>query len=314
MQTTTATNATMQPARPVLRGAFTALITPFRNGEIDEPALRALVDFQIERGIDGLVPCGTTGESVTMTPAEHDRVIEIVIEQAAGRVPVIAGTGSNDTHTTIERTRHAREVGATAALVVVPYYNKPTQEGMYRHFAMIAEEADLPVVLYNVPGRTGVNMLGETTLRLAADPRIVAVKEASGNLDQVSEIVLGAPEGFTVLSGDDSLTLPIMSVGGAGIISVVSNIVPDAVAGLTAAALAGDFDRARAAHQRLFDLSRAMFLDNNPTAVKTAASIIGLCTDEVRPPLTEMTAGNRQRLTQALNAYGFDLTAAIAAD
>jgi len=300
--------------RPRFSGAFTALITPFRNGAIDERALRGLVDFQIEQGIDGLVPCGTTGESVTLSPAEHDRVIEIVIEQAAGRVPVVAGTGSNDTRTTIERTRHARAAGASGALVVVPYYNKPTQEGMIRHFSLIAEAVELPIALYNVPGRTGVNMLPETTLSLAQLPAVVAIKEASGNIDQVSEIVLGAPEGFSVLSGDDSLTVPIISVGGSGVISVASNIAPRAVTEMTTAALAGHFWSARQMHQQLFDLSRAMFLDNNPTAVKTAAEMLGLCSSEVRSPLTEMSVANRTRLATALAGFGFEITAATAAD
>ncbi len=297
-----------------LSGAFTALITPFRNGGIDERALRSLVDFQIEQGINGLVPCGTTGESVTLSPAEHDRVIEIVIEQTAGRAPVIAGTGSNDTRSTIERTRHARVAGASAALVVVPYYNKPTQEGMIRHFSMIAEAVDLPIVLYNVPGRTGVNMLPDTTLQLAQIPNVIAIKEASGNVDQVSEIVIGAPNGFAVLSGDDSLTLPIISVGGLGVISVTSNIAPRAVAEMISAALAGDFQAARSVHQRLFNLNRAMFLDNNPTSVKTAAEILGLCSSEMRAPLTELSAASRIRLTQALAGFGFELTTATAAD
>jgi len=295
-------------------GAFTALITPFRRGELDEQALRQLVDFQIAQGINGLVPCGTTGESVTLTEFEHDRVIEMVVEQAAGRVPVIAGTGTNNTRLTIERTHHARAIGADAALVVVPYYNKPTQEGMYRHFAAIAEATDLPLILYNVPGRTGVNMTPETVLRLAEIPTIVGIKEASGNLDQVSQIVGSVRSDFVVLSGDDSLTLPIISLGGRGVISVVSNIVPAAVAELTAAALRGDLSAARSLHHRLFPLCRAMFLDNNPTAVKTAAGILGLCSGELRLPLTEMTPANRQALEQALRNWGFPQLLATAAD
>lgn len=295
-------------------GAFTALITPFRRGELDEQALRQLVDFQIEQGINGLVPCGTTGESVTLTEFEHDRVIEIVVEQAAGRVPVIAGTGTNNTRLTIERTRHARAIGADAALVVVPYYNKPTQEGMYRHFAAIAEATDLPLILYNVPGRTGVNMTPETVARLAEIPTIAGIKEASGNLDQVTQIVTTVHSDFVVLSGDDSLTLPIISAGGRGVISVVSNIVPAAVAELTATALRGELSAARQLHQRLFPLCRAMFLDNNPTAVKTAAGILGLCTGELRLPLTEMTPTNRQALEQALRNWGFPQLLATAAD
>jgi 4-hydroxy-tetrahydrodipicolinate synthase len=299
---------------PRFEGAFTALITPFRRGELDEQALRQLVDFQIAQGINGLVPCGTTGESVTLTEFEHDRVIEIVVEQAAGRVPVIAGTGTNNTRLTIERTHHARAIGADAALVVVPYYNKPTQEGMYRHFAAIAEATDLPLILYNVPGRTGVNMTPETVLRLAEIPTIAGIKEASGNLDQVSQIVGSARSDFTVLSGDDSLTLPIISVGGRGVISVVSNIVPAAVVELTATALRGDLSAARSLHHRLFPLCRAMFLDNNPTAVKTAAAMLGLCSGELRLPLTDMSPANRQALEQALRTWGFPQLLATAAD
>lgn len=299
---------------PRFTGAYTALITPFRNGEIDEPALRNLVEFQIRGGVDGLIPCGTTGESVTMTDFEHDRVIDIVIDQAGGRVPVVAGTGTNNTRATIEHTRYARAAGADGALVVVPYYNKPTQEGMYRHYAAIAEATDLPLILYNVPGRTGVNMTPETVVRLSAIPSIAGIKEASGNLDQVSQIAIETRPDFALLSGDDSLTLPIMSVGGHGVVSVVSNIVPEAVASLTAACLRGDFATARSIHHRLFDLCRAMFIENNPTVVKTAAALLGLCTGELRLPLTAMADGNRRRLEAAMHAWGFAELAAMAAD
>jgi 4-hydroxy-tetrahydrodipicolinate synthase len=286
----------------MFRGTITALITPFRHGEIDEPALRGLVETQIRAGIAGLVPCGTTGETPTLSEEEQDRIIQIVVEQSAGRVPVIAGTGGNDTARAVTRTRRARELGADAALVVAPYYNKPTQEGLVCHFAAIAAGADLPIVLYNVPGRTGVNLTPEATLRLAETPGVVGVKEASGNLDQVSQIVAGAPAGFGVLSGDDSLTLPIVSVGGTGVISVVANVAPGPMVELTAAALAGDVATARAIHLRLFPLCRAMFLDNNPIAVKTAAGLLGICRDEVRLPLTPMSPGNRRLLEAALAA------------
>ncbi|MCC6793061.1 MAG: 4-hydroxy-tetrahydrodipicolinate synthase [Thermomicrobiales bacterium] len=291
---------------PRFAGAYTALITPFRNDEIDENGLRRLVEFQIQGGITGLVPCGTTGESATMTIDEHNRVVDVVIEQVMGRVPVIAGTGSNDTRCAIDHTIHAARSGASAALVVVPYYNKPTQEGMYRHFAAIADATDLPLILYNVPGRTGVNMTPETVLRLAEIPSIIGIKEASGSLDQVSQIANDAPESFTILSGDDSLTLPIISVGGHGVISVVSNIVPDAVSDLAAAALAGNLSEARDIHLRLFDLCRAMFLENNPTAVKTAAQMLGLCSGELRLPLTDMSPANRRLLADALLDWGFE--------
>ena len=290
---------------PRFAGAYTALATPFRDGEIDERALRGMIEFQIQGGISGLVPCGTTGEAATMTIEEHNRVVDIVIDQTMDRVPVIAGTGSNDTRCAIDHTVHAARSGATAALVVVPYYNKPTQEGMYRHFAAVAEATDLPIILYNVPGRTGVNLAPETVLRLAEIPTVVGIKEASGSLDQVSQIALGAPSDFTILSGDDSLTLPLMAVGGHAASSGVSNIVPDAVSNLVTHALNGNYSAARSVHQRLFDLCRAMFLENNPTAVKTAASMLGLCTGELRPPLTDLAETNRHKLAAALQEWGF---------
>lgn len=301
-------------ATPFFTGAFTAMVTPFRGDEVDYTSLRTMTAFQIEQGISGLVPCGTTGESVTLTDHEHHRVIATVIEAAAGRVPVIAGTGTNDTRRTIANTQHARDAGATAALVVVPYYNKPTQEGMFRHFIAVADAVDLPIVLYNVPGRTGVNMTAETTLRLADHPNIVAVKEASGNLDQISEIVIGAPEGFAVLSGDDSLTLPVISVGGYGVISVTSNVAPRAVSELVELSLRGDTLAARIRHQQLISLNRAMFLDNNPTAVKTAAGMLGLCSSELRLPQVEMSAGNRRILAETLTGFGLLGAQAMAAD
>ena len=283
-----------------LHGCFTALITPFRAGEIDEPALRALVDRQIAGDVDGLVPCGTTGEAPALTAREWEQVVAIAVETAAGRVPILAGTGSNSTAASIERTRRARELGADGALVVTPYYNRPTQEGLYGHFAAIADAVDLPLVLYNVPGRTGVNLLPETVLRLADIPAIVGIKEASGSLDQASQIVNDAPAGFVVLSGDDSLTLPIASVGGRGVISVVSNIAPEAVSALTAACLAGDFASARAMHLALFDLCRAMFVETNPVPVKAAAALLGLCTPEVRLPLARLSDSGWLRVERAL--------------
>ncbi len=288
---------------PSFHGAFTALITPFRNDEIDEFALRNLVDFQIAGGIAGLVPCGTTGEAATMTDAERDRVIAIVIEQTNGRVPVIAGTGGNDTRRTIEATRRANELGADAALVVVPYYNKPTQAGLIAHYTAVAEATDLPIILYNVPGRAGINMTPETTLRLAGLPTVTGIKEASGSLDQVTEIIGEAPEDFVVLSGDDSLTVPMMSVGATGVISVASNIIPAEISRLTQAGRVGDFAAAAALHHELYPLMRAMFIENNPTAVKTAASILGLCSDELRLPLTAMSPANRERVAEAIGAF-----------
>lgn len=288
---------------PALAGCYTALITPFRDGQVDEPAIRALVERQIAGGVSGLVPCGTTGEAPALTSTEWDRVVSTVIETARGRVPVIAGTGSNGTATTIERTARARELGADAALIVTPYYNKPTQEGLYQHFAAIETAVDLPIVLYNVPGRTSVNLLPETAIRLAALPGIVAIKEASGSLDQSSQIVLDGPRDFAVLSGDDSLTLPIMGVGGTGIISVVSNIVPEAVAALTTACLAGDYATGRAIHLALFDLCRAMFVETNPVPVKAAAALLGYCTPDVRLPLAPLSEAARRRVENALQAW-----------
>jgi 4-hydroxy-tetrahydrodipicolinate synthase len=286
-----------------LTGAFTALITPFRDGEIDERALRALVEFQIQSGIDGLVPCGTTGESATMIEREHAFVIETVIDQAAGRVPVIAGTGTNNTRITIERTRHALQAGATAALVVVPYYNKPTQEGLIAHYSAIAESVDLPLVLYNVPGRTGITMNAQTTIALSRIPTIAAIKEAAGNLDLVTEIVNETLDDFVVLSGDDSLTLPMISVGARGVISVLSNILPAEVTELARLANAGHFADARRAHLRLFEVMRAMFTGNNPTAVKTAAELLGLCSSEVRLPLTRLNDVQYRIVAEAVQPW-----------
>jgi len=294
---------TFTTTRPAFSGCYTALITPFRDGELDLPALRTLVERQILGGVAGLVPCGTTGETPALTTHEWETVVSTVVETTQGRVPVIAGTGSNGTATTIERTRRAQELGANAALVVAPYYNKPTQEGLYQHFAAIANATDIPLVLYNVPGRTSVNLLPETVLRLTTVPGIAAIKEASGSLDQSSQILGEAPEGFAVLSGDDSLTLPIMGVGGTGVVSVVSNIVPEAVVTLTEAALAGDFATARTIHHSLFDLCRAMFCETNPVPVKAAAALLGYCTPEVRLPLAPLSEAAQRRVETALAAW-----------
>ncbi len=289
-----------------LAGCYTALITPFRHGEVDESALRTLVERQIAGGVSGLVPCGTTGEAPALTSGEWDRVVSGVVETTAGRIPVLAGTGSNSTTTTIERTRRARVLGADGALIVTPYYNRPTQDGLFAHFAAIADAVDLPLVPYNVPGRTGVNLLPETVVRLAEIPGIIGIKEASGSLDQASQIVREAPEGFVVLSGDDSLTLPIVSIGGRGVISVVSNIAPEAVSALVAACLAGDMAAARAAHLALFGLVRAMFVETNPVPVKTAAALLGYCTPEVRLPLAPLSESARRRVEQALAGWSAD--------
>jgi 4-hydroxy-tetrahydrodipicolinate synthase len=308
-----ATMTTIGTITHSLSGCYTALITPFRDGRVDEPALRALVERQIAGGVSGLVPCGTTGEAPALTAAEWERVVAVTVDTAAGRLPVLAGTGSNSHETTIERTRRARALGADGALVVTPYYNRPTQEGLYRHFAAIAAAVDLPLVLYNVPGRTGVNLLPETAVRLAAMPGIVGIKEASGALDQTSQIVREAPADFAVLSGDDSLTLPIMGVGGRGVISVVANIAPEAVSALTAACLAGDFAAGRALHLALFDLCRAMFVETNPVPVKAAAALLGYCAPDVRLPLAPLSEAAQRRVESALASWQAALAASAEA-
>lgn len=285
-------------------GSFVALITPFKDGTVDVDKLRGLVEFQIKNGTDGLVPCGTTGESVTMEEEEDQLVVRTVIEVAAKRVPVIAGTGSNDTASAIEYTKAAQRLGADGALLVTPYYNKPTQEGLYRHYEAVAAQTDIPLVLYNVPGRTGVNLLPETVARLARLDNVVAIKEASGSMDQVSAIIQSCGPDFDVLSGDDSLTLPILALGGRGVISVVANIAPAPLAQMVAAFLAGDVQRARELHYRLFDLCRAMFIETNPIPVKTAAGLLGMCSPEMRLPLCAMADGNVTKLREALAAFG----------
>ncbi len=286
----------------MLNGTFVALITPFVDGEIDEQALALLVDWLIDQGVDGLVPCGTTGETPSLTDEEWQRVAALVIERAAGRVPVIVGTGTNSTTVSIARTRTARDLGATAAMVVTPYYNKPQQEGLFRHIVAIADAVDLPLVVYNVPGRTGVNLAPETARRLVDAAPVVAIKESSGSLDQVSELVAAVGDRCAVLSGDDSLTLPIIAVGGRGVISVVANIAPAAMAAMVRAAVQGDLERARTLHRELFPLARALFLETNPVPVKAAAEMLGLCSSAVRLPLAPLSEANRERLHRVLAA------------
>ncbi|MBX6770576.1 MAG: 4-hydroxy-tetrahydrodipicolinate synthase [Chloroflexi bacterium] len=283
-------------------GCLVALITPFRDGQIDEPALRRLVEFHLQNGTDGLVPCGTTGESVAMTEEEQLRVIEIVVETVNHRIPVIAGTGTNSTAKTIKMTKKAREIGADGALLVTPYYNKPTQQGLFLHFEAVAKETDLPLVLYNVPSRTGVNLLPETVARLAKIPTIVGIKEASGSMDQVSQIIESCRPDFAVLSGDDSLTLPMLALGAVGVVSVVGNLAPAAMSEMVRAYRTGQVARARELHYQLFDLCRAMFLETNPIPVKTAAGILGLCSDEMRLPMCPMGEANRAKLEAVLRA------------
>jgi 4-hydroxy-tetrahydrodipicolinate synthase len=293
------------PSRGVrFAGLSVAIVTPFRNGAVDYTELNRLVDWHVEQGTDGLVPCGTTGESPTLDHHENDAVIAAVCKRAAGRIKVIAGTGSNSTAEAIEMTRHAKESGADATLQVGPYYNKPTQEGYYRHFAAIAEAVDLPQILYNIPGRTGSNILPETVVRLAETvPQVVAVKEATGSLDQASQIAGGCD--LTVLSGDDSLTLPIMSVGGEGVISVVGNIVPRDMAALVGAARDGKMAEALRWHRKLFPLCRDLLgLATNPIPVKAAMKLLGRGTGELRLPMCELDAASEDRIRQTLVRYG----------
>jgi 4-hydroxy-tetrahydrodipicolinate synthase len=285
-------------------GSMTALVTPFRDGEFDEQAYRGLIEFQIGAGTDALVPCGTTGESATLSHEEHDRVVEVCVAAAAGRVPVIAGAGSNSTREALRLTRHAKDVGASAALLITPYYNKPTQEGLFRHFAHVAERVDIPIVLYNVPSRTGVNLLPETVARLAALPTVVAIKEATADLRQASRIIELCGERITVISGDDFTVLPMLAIGGKGVISVVSNVAPALMARLVDAFAAGDLAGAREAHYRLMPLADAMFIETNPIPAKTALALMGKIAPEFRLPMCPMSETNRERLAGVLRAAG----------
>jgi len=286
------------------QGSIVALVTPFKDGRVDEEKLRELVEFHVRSGTDAIVPCGTTGESPTLSHEEHKRVVEVVIEAAAGRIPVIAGTGSNSFAEALELTQHAKKAGADGALLVVPYYNKPTQKGLILHFKGIAEAVDIPIILYNIPGRTGVNMLPETVAQLAELPNIVGIKEATGNLEQMTQDAILCGDKLTLLSGDDTLTLPLMAIGGKGVISVVANIVPRDVVEMTHAALNGDWKRARELHLKLFPLSQAMFYETNPIPVKTAMAMMGMIREEFRLPLCSMSEANRKRLAEALKNYG----------
>ena len=286
-------------------GAMTAMVTPFREGRLDESCLREQVDFQIRGGIDGLVPVGTTGESPTVDMEEHRRVIELTVKFVAGRVPVIAGAGGNATSEAIELHASAKKLGATAALSVNPYYNKPSQEGLYRHFMTLADRVELPIVLYNIPGRTGITMAPVTVARLAKHPNIVAIKEATGSLDLASEIMSLCD--LTVLSGDDSLTLPLMSIGGKGVISVASNLVPTKVKALTQLALTGNFAQAREVHHELFGLIKTLFLDGNPAGIKHAMKIAGLDGGEMRLPLWEANESTQQAIEAAMGKMGLKI-------
>jgi len=288
----------------MFKGSIVAIITPFKEGKVDEETFRELIEFQIENNTSAIVPCGTTGESATLSIEEHNRVIDIAIEAVNKRVPVIAGTGGNSTSEAIELTRHAKKAGADATLQVTPYYNKPSQEGLFRHYTAIADAVSLPQVLYNVPGRTGVNLLPETIARLAERPEIVAIKEASANLGQMAEIVRLAGENLTLISGDDNLTLPILSIGGKGVISVVANIAPRDNADMLTAWEEGNIDKAKALYFKLLPLCQAMFYETNPVPVKTSLALMGKIQDELRLPLAPMVTANLEKLKKALRDYG----------
>jgi 4-hydroxy-tetrahydrodipicolinate synthase len=277
-------------------GALSAIVTPFRDGAIDEKALRDLIEWQISEGIQGIVPCGSTGESATLSHSEHEQVIKIAIEQARKRVPVVAGTGSNSTAEAIRLTASAREMGADAALLISPYYNKPTQEGIYKHYKMIAQSVDLPIIIYNIPGRTGSNIAPETMARMCEVRNIVGVKEASGSMDQVSDIHRLCGERWTILSGDDSATLPFMALGARGVISVITNVMPREMVEMASAALKNDYARAREIHYRMLPLMRALFIETNPIPIKHAMSLLRKCSPEVRMPLTPMSSAATDKL------------------
>jgi 4-hydroxy-tetrahydrodipicolinate synthase len=284
----------------MFNGALSALITPFRDGAVDERALREIVEWQIQSGVDGVVACGSTGESATLTHAEHQQVIKAVVDQARRRVPVLAGTGSNATAEAIRLTAFAREVCADGALMISPYYNRPTQEGIYKHYKAVAASADLPIIVYNIPGRTGSNILPETFARMCDIKQVVAIKEASGSMDQVSDILRLCGDRLTILSGDDSATLPLMAIGAKGVIATITNVMPREMHELAAAALADDFGRAREIHFKMLPLMRALFQETNPIPVKQACAYLGKCTNEVRMPLTPMTPAPAEKLRSVM--------------
>ena len=288
----------------MLKGAFTAIVTPFKNGQFDEAAYRELIEFQVKGGIHGIVPCGTTGESPTLSHAEHKRVVETCIDQVKKRVVVIAGTGSNNTAESLELTQHAEAAGADAALMITPYYNKPTQEGLYQHYKTVASQTKIPIVVYNVPSRTSVNLLPETVARLAELPTIKGIKEATGDLKQCAKVLQLCGDKITVLSGDDFTVLPLLAVGGQGVISVVSNVVPGDMAGMCNAFFTGDLAKARVLHYKMWPLMEAMFIETNPTPAKTALKMMGKITGEVRQPLWVMSAANEDKLRQVMQKYG----------
>ena len=288
----------------MFQGSIVALVTPFKDGKIDREGLKNLIEFQIENNTHAIVPCGCTGEAATLSHEEHKKVSELTVEFVNKRVPVITGSGSNSTHEAVELTRYAKDIGADGVLVITPYYNKPTQDGLYRHYKEIATKVDIPIILYNVPGRTGVNMLPETVLRLSEIDNIVGIKEASGSLSQMSDIIGLCGENLVVLSGDDSVTLPLLSIGGKGVISVTANIVPSYVAQMVNEFNKGNLDEAQRLHYKLRSLNEAMFFETNPIPVKTSLSLMGKISGELRLPLSPMSEANLERLRKVLMDYG----------
>jgi 4-hydroxy-tetrahydrodipicolinate synthase len=284
-------------------GSMVAVVTPFANGSVDQQALRSLVEFHLENGTDAIIPCGTTGESATLSHAEHDQVVELVIEAVNGRVPVIAGAGSNNTAEAIRLTRHAKEAGADGVLLITPYYNKPTQEGLFQHFSAIAGKVEIPMVLYNVPSRTGTDILPSTVARLAKIPEIVGIKEATGCMVRATELVTSCGPDFAVISGDDGTFFPMLCVGGKGVISVTANIVPDLMASLYDNFTAGNYDMARGLHHRLLKLTQTMFIETNPVPVKESLVMMGKVKLELRLPLCPLSAGSRETLRSVLKEY-----------
>ncbi len=285
----------------MFKGSIVAIVTPFKKGKVDEKALGDLIEWHIAQGTNAIVPCGTTGESATLDYKEHFRVINFTVKAVKGRVPVIAGTGANSTSETLEITKHAKKAGADGALLVAPYYNKPNQEGLYRHYRTVAEKVGIPIVLYNVPGRTAVNILPATVARLAEIRNIVAIKEATGDMKQVSEVIRLCGDSITVISGDDFTTLPLIALGGKGAISVSANIMPKEVAKMCSLALKGQFEKARELHFRLEPLNAAMFFETNPIPVKTGLAMMGRIQEEFRLPLCEMAPANREKLKKVLS-------------
>ena len=285
-------------------GSLVAIVTPLKNGKIDEPAFADLIEFQIANGTHGIVPCGTTGESATLSPIEHERVVDLTVEIVNRRVTVIAGTGSNSTDEAVKFTKHAKAAGADGALLITPYYNKPMQEGLVQHYSAVAKTSDIPLVLYNIPGRTGLNMTPATVARLSDIPTIVAIKEGSGSLQQVSSMIEQCGEKITVLAGDDALTLPMMAIGAKGVITVTANIAPSDMANMVNLALKGNFEEAKTLHYKLSPLFSALFYETNPIPVKAALAKMGKIQNELRLPLTSLSHQNQEKLFQVMKTCG----------